>query len=181
MSDIEYNEFGMEVHDFKKSMEKGKKAEDIFRERLEERGLRYTSNTNSGKAHSHDFTVYFGATPIRVEIKNDVKALTTGNLAFEIKSSSNRNGWFIKPNADVFVIFVGSDIYVIHKVDFKYIRERNCQNWDRFRPVANKGYMSIVFPVPLIELERYKANDLDHAINIIYHMVKNHHRKKRDI
>lgn len=180
-NDIEYNEYGMEVHDFKKSMEKGRVAEDIFKERLDQRGLRYSSNIDSGKAHSHDFTVFFGATPIRVEIKNDMKALTTGNLAFEVKSSNSKDGWFVRPKADAFVIFVGPDIYVIHRIDFKYIRERNCHNWTRFRPVANKGYMSIVFTVPLSELQRYKANDIDHAINIIYGMVKNHHRKKRYI
>lgn len=178
MGDVERNEFGMEVHDFKKSMEKGRAAEDLFSTRLKERNLRFDSNVDSGSVHTHDFTVYFGKTGIKVEIKNDVKALVTGNLAFEVKSSNNRDGWFINPKADVYVVFVGSDIYVMHKVDFKYIRERNCNNWGRFRVVANKNYMSLVFPVPLAELRRYKANDIDHAINIIYGMVKNHHRKK---
>lgn len=178
MDEKEYK-YGLEVHDFKKSMQKGKQAEDIFSKRLDERNLRYDSNVDSGGVHSHDFTVYFGTTPIRVEIKNDIKALSTGNLAFEVKSSNNRDGWFVDPKADVYVVFVGSDIYVMHRVDFKYIRERNCNNWGRFRVVANKNYLSLVFPVPLKELRRYKANDLDHAINIIYGMVKNHHRNKK--
>lgn len=163
------------VHDFKKSMEVGKEAESMFENLLKRYNMRYDSNVNSGGVHDYDYLVYFRDIPVRVEVKNDARALTTGNLAFEIKSSSSKSGWFIEPSADIFVVYVGDSIYAMHQVDFRYIRERNCQKLDRLRTVNNKGYVSIVLPVPLIELERYKANDEDHLIRIMWGMVKNHH------
>jgi len=174
MSDDEFFN-GQKVHDFNKSINVGKEAEGTFENLLKSYDMKYESNVNSGNAHPYDYLVYFRDIQVKVEIKNDARALDTGNLAFEVKSSNSKSGWFIEPRADIYIVYVGKSIYAMHRVDFKYIRERNCHKLDRLRTVVNKGYTSIVLTVPRAELERYKANDEDHLIRIMWGMVKNHH------
>lgn len=165
MVDKTYNK---KVHDFTNSNKIGIIGEKRVEEVLKSIGIAYERPTEKGK-HKVDFIVHLeDGREVLVEVKNDVVAGKTGNLAFEIISTKNSVGWALEPYADLYIIFTPNKTFLFKKSDIIEITSKR-ENLRRLKTVMNKKYISIIMAIPLEELSEYKVKSLKKTLQELWY------------
>ena len=103
-------------YNFKKDKLLGDKAEDTILQILHESGFPNAYRVNGKEAR---WDIIIPEINKKLEIKNDVKAEKTGNLAIEIyKKNGNPSGIMIS-ESDFWIIFAAKEIFMLDRVELK--------------------------------------------------------------
>lgn len=141
------------THMFKASLSAGKVGESLFSDLLIRGGIDDFKDVSDDKSFQKE-GIDFVVNDIKIDVKFDIRAITSGNLAFETVSRQKdgkilKEGWTKTSTADLFVYvtFLGSNIC------FAALTPEDIQNLMSNhglgeRIVKNYGYESVVIPVP---------------------------------
>jgi len=107
-------------------LETGRKGEALVIELFITNGLECYSNKETTKLSYFDLEVVIDKKTLLIEVKNDRRALETGNLAIEMHNVLRDvpSGLTIT-KADIWVVILGTDIYMTKTDDLRDFVEKN--------------------------------------------------------
>lgn len=107
-------------------LETGRKGEALVIELFIANGLECYSNKETKQLSYYDLEVVVDKKTLLLEIKNDRRALETGNLAIEIKNVlRNQPSGLTITKADIWVVIIGMDIYMTKTQNLKHFIKTN--------------------------------------------------------
>lgn len=148
-------------------LEVGRQGELLVIDLFITNGLECYSNKETKKLSYYDLEVVVDEKTLFLEIKNDRRALDTGNLAIEMKNVLRDvpSGLTIT-TADIWVVILGTDIYMTKTDDLRKFVEDN-----KPKKTHRSNVLVYIYPKELI-LPIFNKVNSDNLIEVVRCIIK---------
>jgi len=130
----------------------GQAAEQLFVSTLSKNpnntDFTYNTSTKLSELKKYDVSFSMAGKPIKAEIKHDLKAVETGNLAIEYMNLKGAKTGILSTQSDLYVFLVGEDFLVFITSDLKKLAFDASK---KFKYVDNRAGNAALILIPISE------------------------------
>lgn len=109
------------MSNFLRDLKTGQKAEDSFKDYLEQQGYKVEKNTSKSRKELKEYDLLVND-KTKVEIKLDLKAPKTGNIAIEFQCNNKPSG-LTSSKSPIWVYIIDNIFYIFKKQDLDTLFE----------------------------------------------------------